>query len=306
MKKDNKIFIAGGTGMVGSSLVRAFKKKGFKKIFAPTRKELDYFNKQKTRKYIKNIQPDLIIICAATVGGVLANSIDRFNFIYQNLEIQNNLISSAHFENVQNLIFLGSSCVYPKNSKLPIKEEYLLSNFLEDTNEPYAIAKIAGIKLCQSIKEQYKRNYFSIMPCNMYGPGDNFDLRSSHVLPAILKKIHSAKLNHSNNVTLWGNGTPKREFLHVDDFSDAVLKIINRIKNKNIINVGSGKEISIRELSYLIKKIVGFEGKIIFDSKMPNGVNRKVLDISILESIGWKPKIKLEHGILRLYQELGI
>ncbi len=306
MKKDNKIFIAGGAGMVGSSLVRAFKKKGFKKIFAPTRNELDYFNKQKTRKYIKNIQPDLIIICAATVGGVLANSTDRFNFIYHNLEIQNNLISSAHFENVQNLIFLGSSCVYPKNSKLPIKEEYLLSNYLEDTNEPYAIAKIAGIKLCQSIKDQYKRNYFSIMPCNMYGPGDNFDLRSSHVLPAILKKIHTAKLNHSSKVILWGNGTPKREFLHVDDFSDAVLKIINKIKNKNIINVGSGKEISIRELSYLIKKIVGFDGKIIFDSKMPNGVNRKVLDISILESIGWKPKIKLEHGISRLYEELEI
>ena len=300
-----KIFIAGHKGMVGSALVRHLKTKKVE-IITRSRSELDFLNQHEVQRFFKNQKIDQVYLAAAKVGGIHANNTFPAEFIYENLMIQTNIIHSSFLGGVKKLLFLGSSCIYPKNANQPMKEEELLTGKLEPTNEPYAIAKIAGIKLCQSIKNQYKRNYFSIMPCNMYGPGDNFDLRSSHVLPAILKKIHTAKLNHSSKVILWGNGTPKREFLHVDDFSDAVLKIINKIKNKNIINVGSGKEISIRELSYLIKKIVGFDGKIIFDSKMPNGVNRKVLDISILESIGWKPKIKLEHGISRLYEELEI
>jgi GDP-L-fucose synthase len=306
MKKNNKILVAGSSGMVGSSIVRALNLRGFNNLLTPNRGELDYFNKLKTRKFLRANKPDLIIIAAAKVGGVLANSEDRFDFIYNNLEIQNNIISSAHFEDVPNLVFLGSSCVYPKNFKIPIKEEYLLSNKLEETNEPYAIAKIAGIKLCQSIREQYGRNYFSVMPCNMYGPGDNYNLNSSHVLPALLKKIHLAKKNKNNEVILWGDGSPKREFLHVDDFSLALLKIIKNVKNKDLVNIGNGEEISIKHLSILIKNIVKFEGEIKFDKSMPNGVKRKVLDISILRSLNWKPKIKLEEGISKLYQQIKL
>ena len=306
MKKNIKILVAGSSGMVGASIVRALNLKGFKNLLTPTRNELNYFNKSKTRKFLKENKPSLIIIAAAKVGGVLANSEDRFDFIYNNLEIQNNIISSAHFEDVPNLIFLGSSCVYPKNSKIPIKEEYLLSNKLEETNEPYAIAKIAGIKLCQAIREQYGKNFFSVMPCNMYGPGDNYNLNSSHVLPALLKKMHLAKINKNDEVILWGDGSPKREFLHVDDFSNALLKIAENVKNKNLINIGNGKEISIKQLALLIKNIVKFEGKIIFDKTMPNGVDRKVLDISVLRSLNWKPKIKLDQGITKLYQRIKL
>ncbi len=306
MKKNNKILVAGSSGMVGSSIVRTLNLKGFNNLLTPNRSDLDYFHKSKTRKFLKVHKPDLIIIAAAKVGGVLANSKDRFDFIYNNLEIQNNIISSAHFEDIPNLLFLGSSCVYPKNSKIPIKENYLLSSKLEETNEPYAIAKIAGIKLCQSIREQYGKNYFSIMPCNMYGPGDNYNLNSSHVLPALLKKMHLAKINKNNDVILWGDGSPKREFLHVDDFSLALLKIVKNVKNKDLVNIGNGEEISIKNLALLIKKIVNFEGEIKFNKSMPNGVSRKVLDISILRSLNWKPKIKLEEGISKLYQQMKL
>tara|TARA_B110000438_G_C15806404_1_gene647580 strand:- start:1459 stop:2415 length:957 start_codon:yes stop_codon:yes gene_type:complete len=310
LKHDNaKFFVAGHNGMVGSSILRKLQYNGYKNIITINRNDLDLTNQNNVKRFFKTNQPDYVFICAAKVGGIYANNTQRAEFIYQNLQIQNNLIHYAHENNVKKLIFLGSSCIYPTNCKQPIKEEYLLTGPLEQTNEPYAIAKIAGIKMCENYFRQYGNNYISAMPSNLYGINDNFDFKTSHVLPALIRKFHEAKISNKENVIVWGSGKPRREFLNVDDCSDAILYIFNSIDAKNIysnkishINIGIGEDISILNLAKLVAKIVDFEGKIIFDPTKPDGVKQKLLDISRLTSYGWEPKIDLELGIKNTYQ----
>ena len=299
-----KIFIAGHKGMVGSSILRNISKKN--KIFLKDKKELDLLNFNKTLKYFKQNNFDEVYLCAAKVGGIYANKIYPAEFIYQNLQIQNNCILAAYKTKVKKLLFLGSSCIYPKKVMIPIKESYLMTGQLEKTNEPYAIAKIAGIKMCESFNKQYNTDFRSVMPTNLYGPNDNYDELNSHVLASLIRKITKAKKYKENKVSIWGNGKPKREFLHTDDFAKACIKIMSISKKKYLkicgsdsqfINIGYGKEISVIELAKLISKIVGYKGKFYYDKKKPNGTFRKLIDSSKLKTLNWSPKISLESGL---------
>jgi len=299
--KSSKIYVAGHNGMVGSAIVRKLKSLGHKNLVLKSSKELDLRNSEDVTSFFNKERPEFVFLAAAKVGGILANSNYKADFIYDNLTIQNNVIKNAHLFNVEKLLFLGSSCIYPKNATQPIKEEYLLTGLLETTNEPYAIAKIAGLKMCQYFREQYGCNFISIMPTNLYGINDNFDLKNSHVLPALLRKFHDAKLNNKNKVKIWGSGNPKREFLHVDDLADASIFLINNYNKPETINVGTGEDISIKDLALLIKKITGFNGDLDWDSSKPDGTYRKLLDVSKINNLQWKAKISLIDGIKLTY-----
>jgi GDP-L-fucose synthase len=294
MKK--KLLILGKTGMVGSSIIRLASKKYFN-ILSPSRKELDLFDKKKVQTYFRKQKPDIIILAAARVGGIYANDNYSADFIYENILIQTNVISSAHEEQIKKLVFLASSCIYPKQSKQPIKEEYLLSGKLEETNESYAVAKISGIKMIEAFRRQYNDNFISVMPTNIYGINDNFHNMNSHVVPALILKFYNAVINNYNKVFLWGTGKAKRDLMYVDDLADAVLYIVNYYNKKELINIGSGEEISIKSLAKKISNIFNYKGKIIFDNKYPDGTLRKLLDISKINKIGWKKKYSLDQGL---------
>jgi len=306
-----KIFIAGHKGMVGSSIYRNISKKN--KVIVAEKKDLNLLNFDKTYNFFKKHKFDHIYICAAKVGGILANSKYPADFIYENLQIQNNCITSSFRTKVKKLLFLGSSCIYPKDAKIPIKEKYLLTGKLEKTNDAYAVAKISGIKMCESFNKQYNTDFRAVMPTNLYGPNDNYDPSNSHVMAALIKKILSAKKYKKKVVTIWGDGSPRREFLHVDDFAQACLKIMSISKKKYFeicqkenyfINVGSGREINIKDLAYLISDVVGYEGKFVYDRSKPNGTMRKLIDSSKIFKLRWKPKISLKSGIKLVIQEL--
>jgi GDP-L-fucose synthase len=294
MKK--KLLILGKTGMVGSSILRLASKKFFN-ILSPSRKELDLFDKKKVQTYFRKQKPDIIILAAARVGGIYANDNYSADFIYENILIQTNVISSAHEEHIKKLVFLASSCIYPKQCKQPIKEEYLLSGKLEETNESYAVAKISGIKMIEAFRRQYNDNFISVMPTNIYGINDNFHNMNSHVVPALILKFYNAVMNKNNKVVLWGTGKAKRDLLYVDDLADAILHIVNSYNKKELINIGSGEEISIKLLAKKISNIFNYKGKIIFDNKYPDGTLRKLLDISKINKIGWQKKYSLDQGL---------
>lgn len=306
--KRKSIFLAGHGGMVGSAVLNHLQSNGYENVITRTRGELDLINQAQVDSFFAKERPDAVIICAAKVGGILANNTLRADFIYQNLQIASNLIHASSKYDVQKLINLGSSCIYPRDAKIPIVEESLLTDVLEKTNEPYAIAKIAAIKLCESYYQQYNNNFYSIMPCNMYGPRDNFDLKSSHVLPALIRKVDQAKENGAENVEVWGSGKPLREFLYVDDLAQAITYCLENIDaqdiyNKDIshINCGSEDEVSILELTHLIQKVVGYQGDIVFDSSKPDGTYRKKMDNTQLSNIGFTPKTSLEQGLQKTY-----
>ena len=295
--------------MVGSSVVRELNKRYYSKIIIRSLEVLDLINQADVEKFFKSEKPEVVIMAAAKVGGILANNTYRAEFIYDNLMIEANVINAAYKYGCEKLIFLGSSCIYPKLAKQPLKEEYLLSDYLEDTNEPYAIAKITGIKLCENYYRQYGSNFYSVMPTNLFGPNDNFNLETSHVLPAFIRKFHEANINNETSVTIWGSGKPMREFLYVDDVADALLFLIENVNAEDIynlgisqINVGKGKDISINELADKIAKIVGFNGKILHDETKPDGTPRKLLDVSRMKSLGWKYKTELKEGIEKTYK----
>ena len=302
MDLNSKIFVAGHKGLVGSSIVRKLHKDGFNKIVTRTKEEINLLDFISVRNFFEKERPEYVFLAAAKVGGILANSSQKGDFIYQNLQIQNNVIHNAYLSGVKKLLFLGSSCIYPKNCPQPIKEEYLLSGYLEETNDAYAIAKIAGLVMCRSYNNQYKTNFISAMPTNLYGYNDNFNLQTSHVLPALMKKFHEAKIYDQKEVTVWGTGTPLREFLFVEDLADALVFLMNNYNEDIHINVGMGRDISIKDLAYLIKDIVGFKGNIVFDPTKPDGTPRKLLDVSKLEKAGWKAKTSLEDGIKATYE----
>jgi GDP-L-fucose synthase len=304
MNKKDKIYVAGHRGMVGSAIVRKLQKEGFNNIVTRTSKELDLRNQAQVESFFEQEKPDYVFLAAAKVGGILANNTYKAEFIYDNLMIEANVINSAHNHRVKKLMFLGSSCIYPKMSPQPIKEEYLLSGYLEPTNQPYAIAKIAGIELCQDYHAQYGDNFISVMPTNLYGQNDNYDLKNSHVLPALLRKFHTAKINHLPQVEIWGTGSPKREFLHVDDLADACYYLMQNYNKPDLVNIGTGEDISIKDLALLIKEIVGYDGELVFDSSKPDGTPRKLLDVSKLHQLGWKHKIDLKKGIEMVYEEV--
>ena len=306
-----RLFLAGHNGMVGKAVLRRLRKIANIDVIVRNRDELDLLDQKKVFSFLKNNKPDAIIIAAARVGGILANNTFPADFIFQNLQLQNNLIHGAHLADVQKIIFLGSSCIYPRNACIPIKENMLLSGKLEPTNEPYALAKIAGLKMCESYNRQFGRDYRTLMPTNLYGPNDNFDPSSSHVIPGLIRKIDEAKLNTQKEVSVWGTGEPSREFLHVDDMASASLFILSMEKqvynnitfpDQSHINVGSGSDIRIRDLSEMIKKIVGFDGKITFDPSKPDGTQRKLLDVGLLRSMGWEYSVELKEGLANTYQ----
>jgi GDP-L-fucose synthase len=305
MKLDSKIYVAGHRGMVGSAIVRALENQGFKNLIYRSSKELDLTDQQQVQAFFKNEKPEYVFLAAAKVGGIVANNTYRADFIYQNLMIQNNVIHAAYENGVTKLMFLGSSCIYPKNAPQPLKEEYLLTGLLEPTNEPYAIAKIAGIKMCEAYRDQYGCNFISVMPTNLYGPNDNYDLNNSHVLPALLRKFIEAKNNGEKSVTIWGTGTPLREFLHVDDLADACLFLMKNYNENEFLNIGVGHDISIMDLAKMVKEIVGFEGEIILDKSKPDGTSRKLMDVSCLTELGWKASVSLEDGIKQVYTEVN-
>ena len=298
--KNTKIFIAGHTGMVGSSIWRLFKRKGFKNLIGFTFSNLDLRNKSEVNRYIKIEKPEVIINAAAKVGGILANEKFPFDFLLDNMMIQNNLISAANTYDISKFIFLGSSCIYPKFSKQPIHEKYLLSGKLEETNQWYAIAKISGLKLVEAVNKQFARKYISLMPTNLYGPNDNFDYNSSHVLPAMIRKFHDSKISKSD-VNLWGTGSPLREFLHVDDLANAVLLLLNNNPKYDLYNIGSGDELSILQLSKIVQSVVGHKGKINWNKNMKDGTPRKFLSSKRIKDEGWEPNISLKHGIEKTY-----
>jgi len=303
MNLDSKIYIAGHRGMVGSAIFRALKAKGFQNIVFRTSGELDLRNQQAVADFFVSEKPEYVFLAAASVGGILANSTYRADFIYDNLMIESNIIHSAWVNKVSKLMFLGSSCIYPKLAPQPLKESYLLTGELEPSNESYAIAKIAGIKLCEGYRDQYGCNFISVMPTNLYGYGDNYDLKSSHVLPALIRKFHEAKINNQPFVEVWGTGKPKREFLFADDLADACLFLMNTYNEKELVNVGTGKDLSIGELANEISLIIGFEGQISWDSSKPDGTPRKLLDVSKLRSLGWEASISLQDGIKIAYAD---
>ena len=299
---NSKIYIAGHKGLVGSSIFNLLKKRGFNNLIFKESSQLDLRNQQDVDNFISQEKPELIINSAAVVGGILANDLNPYRFLMDNMLIQNNLISSSIKNDIKNFYFLGSSCIYPKLSKQPIKEEYLLTDSLEETNQWYAIAKISGVKLIESIRKEFKYNYVSFMPTNLYGPNDNFDLKTSHVLPGMIRKFHDAKIEKKATVELWGDGSPLREFLHVNDLAEAILFTLDKKLDKAIYNVGTNDEVSIIELSKLISQIIGFEGQVKWNNNFPNGTPRKKIDSTRLNHLGWKPKIKLSDGVDQVYQ----
>ena len=303
MNTDSKIYIAGHRGMVGSAIMRNLQKKGYTNIVTRTSAELDLRNQQAVADFFEKEKPEYVFLAAAKVGGIQANNIYRADFIYENLMIQNNVIHHAYVSQAKKLMFLGSSCIYPKMAPQPLKEEYLLTGLLEDTNEPYAIAKIAGIKLCESYKRQYGCNFISVMPTNMYGPNDNYNLSNSHVLPALIRKFHDAKESKAPFVEMWGTGTPMREFLHADDLGDACVFLMNTYEGEQFVNIGSGTDLTIKDLALLIKDIVGYTGEIKHDLSKPDGTPRKLMDVSYIHSLGWKHKIELPEGIKQVYED---
>ncbi len=303
MNKNIRIMIAGASGMVGSAITRSLAKANFNNLLTPKRSELDLLNFELVHKYLKDSKPDYVVMAAAKVGGIHANDKYSADFIYDNTQIQNNIIHASHLSDVNNLLFLGSSCVYPKFADQPIKEEYLLSGPLEPTNEAYAIAKISGIKLCESYKKQYKRNYYSLMPTNLYGHNDNYDLKSSHVLPALLYKAHLAKINNDSKITIWGSGKVKREFLYVDDLAEACSHLININYDGPMLNIGTGNDITISELAKKIMSTVGIDVNLIYDKRFPDGTPRKVLDVSKINKLGWKASTSLEEGLKKVYND---
>ena len=303
MEYNDKIFVAGHNGMVGSAIVRALQREGYQNLIVKSSAELDLTNQQLVADFFEKQQPEYVFLAAAKVGGIHANNSYRADFIHQNLMIQNNVIHSSHVCQVKKLLFLGSSCIYPKFANQPIKESELLSGKLEPTNEPYAIAKIAGIKMCQAYRDQYDDNFISVMPTNLYGPNDNYDLQNSHVLPALIRKFHEAKINKLSNVEIWGSGSPKREFLHVDDLADACLFLMLNYNEAPFLNIGTGTDLSIKELALLIKDVVGYSGDLKFDRTKPDGTPRKLLDVSKVNAVGWKYKIPLADGIAKVYED---
>ena len=302
MQKSSKIYIAGHNGMVGSAIWRNLTAKGYTNLIGKSSKELDLRNQQSVCDFFEEEKPEVVIDAAARVGGILANNDFPYQFLMENMQIQNNIIDASLKINVQKFIFLGSSCIYPKLAPQPLKEEYLLTDSLEPTNEWYAIAKITGVKACEAIRKQYNKDYFSLMPTNLYGTNDNFDLSTSHVLPAMMRKFHEAKENGNTPVTLWGSGSPKREFLHVEDLAEAIVYTLENNLSDNLYNVGKGKDLSIKELAQLIQKTVGHTGEIIWDSSKPDGTPRKLMDVSKMTEAGWKAKINLEDGIRETYK----
>lgn len=304
MYKTSKIYVAGHRGMVGSAIIRKLQQEGFTNIVTRTSKELNLTDQQAVADFFASEQPEFVFLAAAKVGGIVANNTYRAEFIYENLMIQNNVIHNSYVNGVKKLMFLGSSCIYPKMAPQPLKEEYLLTGLLEPTNEPYAIAKIAGIKMCDAYRSQYGCNFISVMPTNLYGPNDNYDMNNSHVLPALIKKFHIAKSSHSPTVEIWGTGMPMREFLHVNDLADACFYLMQNYNESGLMNIGVGDDISIKDLALLIKRIVGYEGELKFDLSKPDGTHRKLMDVSKIHSCGWKHKINLEEGIKSVYDEV--
>ncbi|MEN9685231.1 MAG: hypothetical protein RLZZ28_1017, partial [Bacteroidota bacterium] len=302
MEKTAKIYVAGHRGMVGSAIVRQLAQQGFHQIITRTSAELDLRNQGDVAHFFEKEKPDYVFLAAAKVGGIVANNTYRAEFIYDNLLIEANLIHQAYLHKVKKLLFLGSSCIYPKLAPQPLKEAYLLSGYLEETNQPYAIAKIAGIELCDAYRHQYGCNFISVMPANLYGPNDNYDLEKSHVLPALMRKFITAKANKEPFVTIWGTGSPRREFLYVDDLADACLFLMEKYDEGGIINVGTGEDLTIRELAEMIQGIVGFEGKILFDRSKPDGTPRKLMDVSKINLLGWRHSCPLEAGVSAVYE----
>jgi GDP-L-fucose synthase len=302
MNKADRVYIAGHRGMVGSAIVRKLEAEGYSHLIKANSAELDLRDQAAVQAFFKKEQPQYVVVAAAKVGGIMANKTYRAEFLYDNLMIQSNLIHAAHLFGVEKLLFLGSSCIYPKLAPQPLKEEFLLSGFLEPTNEPYAIAKIAGIKMCEAYHHQYGSRFISAMPTNLYGPNDNFDLEKSHVLPALLRKFHEAKVNGTDQVVIWGTGSPLREFLHVDDLADACYFLLKHYEDPQFVNVGYGEDLSIRALAEMIGEVVGYEGQLVFDESKPDGTPRKLMDVSKLKSMGWSPKIGLREGIRSVYE----
>ena len=301
MNLDAKIYVAGHRGLVGSAIVRNLEAKGYKNIIYRTHKELDLTNQEAVRTFFEEERPEYVFLAAAKVGGIHANNTYPADFIYENLMIQNNVIKAAHDFEVKKLLFLGSTCIYPKMAPQPIKEEYLLTGSLEETNEAYAVAKIAGLEMCKFFKRQYGDNFISCMPTNLYGPNDNFDLKNSHVLPALIRKFHEAKVNNSEAVEVWGTGTPLREFLYVDDMADACVFLMENYDGEQHVNIGTGEEVSIRELAETVKEVVGFDGELVFNTEMPDGTPRKLTTVDKLHGLGWKHKVSLDKGIRLAY-----
>jgi GDP-L-fucose synthase len=304
MKSGASIYIAGHRGMVGSAIERKLRAEGYNNIVTRTSNELDLRNQQAVADFFASEKPDYVFLAAAKVGGIVANNTYRADFIYENTMIQSNVIHHSYLNGVKKLMFLGSSCIYPKLAPQPLKEEYLLTGLLEETNEPYAIAKISGIKMCDSYRAQYGCNFISVMPTNLYGSNDNYDLNNSHVLPALIRKFHTAKKENSASVEIWGTGSPLREFLHANDLADACFYLMQHYNEAGLVNIGVGEDISIKDLALLVKKIVGFKGELKFDTTKPDGTPRKLMDVSKLHSFGWKHKINLEEGIRGVYEEV--
>ena len=301
MEKSAKIFVAGHRGMVGSAIVRRLQQEGYTQLVLRTSKELDLRDQSAVHEFFASEKPEYVFLSAAKVGGIVANNTYRAQFLYENLMIQNNVLHASYVHGVKKLMFLGSSCIYPKLAPQPLKEEYLLTGLLEPTNEPYAIAKIAGIKMCEAYRDQYGCNFISVMPTNLYGPNDNYDLNNSHVLPALLRKFHEAKVSGKKEVSIWGSGRPLREFLHVDDLADACHFLMKTYNEKEFLNIGIGHDISIADLANMVGEIVGFQGTLILDSSKPDGTPRKLMDVSRLTSLGWKARIGLREGIASVY-----
>jgi GDP-L-fucose synthase len=303
VNKEAKIYVAGHRGMVGSAIFRALRESGYTNLIGKTSSDLDLRDRTAVATFFENEQPEYVFLAAAKVGGIHANDTFRAEFLHDNLAIELNVINESYIAGVKKLLFLGSSCIYPKLAPQPLKEEYLLTGLLEPTNEPYAIAKIAGIKLCEAYRDQYGCNFISAMPTNLYGPNDNYDLKNSHVLPALIRKFHEAQESGSSEVEIWGSGTPKREFLHVDDMAEACVFLMENYDGKDFVNVGIGEDISIADLANLIARIVGFEGSLKFDRSKPDGTPRKLMDVSKINQLGWTARIPLEKGIKKLYEE---
>ena len=302
MNLESRIYVAGHRGLVGSAIRRLLMNEGFSEVVHRTREELDLLNREAVDRFFASEQPEFVFLAAAKVGGILANSTYPADFLRDNLTIQTNVIDAAYRHGTGKLQFLGSSCIYPKFARQPIREEYLLTGALEPTNEWYAIAKIAGIKMAQAYRRQYGFNAISLMPTNLYGPGDNFDLATSHVMPALIRKFHEAKLGGAAEVTVWGSGTPRREFLHVDDLASAAVFLMRHYNSGEIVNVGTGLDVTIRELSELVQRVTGFQGRIVYDASKPDGTPRKLLDVSRLKAIGWESKVSLERGVAEIYE----
>ncbi len=305
MNKTDKIYVAGHRGMVGSAIVRKLQKEGYTNIITRTSKELDLKDQAAVNAFFAKEKPDVVILAAAKVGGIHANNVYRAQFLYENLMIEGNVIHASHENDVDKLLFLGSSCIYPKMAPQPLKEESLLTGLLEQTNEPYAIAKIAGIKLAESYRRQYGRNYISAMPTNLYGPNDNYDLNNSHVLPALIRKFHTAKVTNAPSVEVWGTGSPMREFLHVDDLADACFFLLQNYNDELFVNIGTGVDLTIKELAEMIKDIVGYTGELKWNTEKPDGTPRKLMDVSRLHNMGWKHRIELRDGIAAVYKEFA-